>query len=184
MKALILIDIQQGFDDLEHWGGNRNNPDAEEKAASLLRFFRNKKWPVYHIQHCSTSEQSPLRPEAPGNALQEVVAPIDNEPVYQKDVNSAFIGTPLEEVLKKNENRDLVMAGLTTDHCVSTSVRMAANLGFNVTLIEDATATFDKVDRHGRRYDAQLIHDTAIASLNEEFARVMTLEEFKTSTAE
>ena len=181
MKALVLIDIQQGFDKLDHWGGNRNNPDAEAKAAALLKFFRNKNWPVYHVQHCSTNPLSPLRPGSPGNALHQLVTPVNDEPVIKKEVNSAFIGTPLEDVLKDKQTTKLVMAGLTTDHCVSTSVRMAANLGFDVTLIEDATATFDKIDRHGKRYDAQLIHDTAIASLNEEFARIMTLEEFVTN---
>lgn len=178
MKALILIDIQQGFDQTDHWGGGRNNPDAEQKAGALLAYFRQHQWPVYHIQHCSTSPNSPLRPEHPGNAIQEVVKPLNQEPVYTKEVNSAFIGTPLEQVLNEAGTQDLVMAGLTTDHCVSTSVRMAANLGFNVELIEDATATFDKTDRHGKHYPAQLIHETAIASLDQEFAEVLSLSEF------
>ena len=178
MKALVLIDIQKGFEDIEYWGGNRNNPEAEQRAQELLEYFRAKSWPVYHVQHCSTNPNSPLRPEAAGNALNELVKPLETEPVYTKTVNSAFIGTPLEEVLKSTQQQDLVMAGLTTDHCVSTSVRMAANLGFEVTLIEDATATFDKVDRNGKRYDAQLIHETAIASLDGEFALIQTLEDF------
>lgn len=177
MKALILIDIQQGFDQIDYWGGNRNNLDAEHKAAALLTFFRQKNWPVHHVQHCSTNPKSPLKPGTPGNEIHPFVAPLASEPVYTKDVNSAFIGTTLEQVLKDAGTLDLVMAGLTTDHCVSTSVRMAANLGFKVTLIEDACATFDKLDRQGKRYEAQLIHDTAIASLNDEFAQILTLDE-------
>ncbi|MDC7998149.1 cysteine hydrolase family protein [Gilvibacter sediminis] len=183
MRTLLLIDIQQGFDDIAYWGGNRNNPDAETKAGELLALFRERDWPVYHIQHCSTNSESPLRPDFKGNAIQEVVKPIGSEPVYTKTVNSAFIGTPLEEVLNANAQKQVVMAGLTTDHCVSTSVRMAANLGFEVTLIEDATATFDKTDRNGKHYDAQLLHETALASLDGEFAQIQTLDQFKSTLA-
>lgn len=37
--ALILIDIQKGFDNLEYWGGQRNNPDAENNAGELLEVW-------------------------------------------------------------------------------------------------------------------------------------------------
>ena len=51
--ALILIDIQQGYDDINYWGGERNNPDAEENCMLILAHFRNLKLPIFHIQHSS-----------------------------------------------------------------------------------------------------------------------------------
>ena len=50
---------------------------------------------------------------------------------------------------------------------------MAGNFGFEVVLIADATATFDRIGIHGERYDSELIHQTTLASLNEEFAEVI-----------
>ena len=58
--ALILVDIQKGFDNLEYWGGQRNNPDAEENASELLQVWRENKLPVFHIQHCSSNPKSLL----------------------------------------------------------------------------------------------------------------------------
>lgn len=69
--------------------------------------------------------------------------PLQNETTFEKTVNSAFIGTRLEEELKDKKIDSVVIVGLTTDHCISTSVGMSANLGFETTLVEDATATFD-----------------------------------------
>ncbi len=172
MTALVLIDVQQGFDNLAHWGGERNNPDAEDNCKALLHAFREKCMPVYHVQHCSLDTNSPLHESNPGNRIHAKVTPTSAEPIYKKNVNSAFIGTSLETDLKNAGITNLIMAGLTTDHCVSTSVRMAANLEFIVTLAQDATATFNKVGANGENYSAQLIHDTAIASLNAEFADI------------
>ena len=175
--ALLLIDIQQGFDDVNYWGGGRNNEDAEANAGKLLAHWRAQGWPVYHIQHCSTLPQSPLHPSHPGNALQTVVQPAKGEPVVKKQTNSAFIGTGLSDTLETANLNQVVICGLTTDHCVSTTVRMAGNLGFDTFLVHDATATFDKVGHNGERYPAQLLHDTAIASLKDEFATVVSTEE-------
>lgn len=173
--ALILIDIQDGFDD-PYWG-KRNNASAEINAASLLEAWRRLGMPVFHVQHLSTEENSPLRPERSGSMIKEIVRPIASEPVITKHVNSAFIGTDLEHRLRDAGIKDIVLAGLTTDHCVSTSTRMGANLGFNCYLVSDATATFDRVGPDGCRWSADEVHSCHLASLNGEFAGVLTSTE-------
>lgn len=173
--ALILIDLQKGFDDADYWG-HRNNMDAENNAVRLLNFWRQNKWPIFHVKHCSTNPDSRLREGQPGNDIKEVVAPNAGEPVIRKNVNSAFIGTDLKQRLEKAQIKKLVFAGLTTDHCVSTSVRMAGNFGFETYVVFDATATFDKKGLDGQTYPADLIHETSLASLNGEFATVIKTE--------
>jgi nicotinamidase-related amidase len=172
--ALILIDIQKGFDDLAYWGGERNNPDAEKNARILLDIWRDNHLPIFHIQHCSSNPNSLLNELKEGNEFKEIVKPINGEPVIKKNVNSAFIGTNLETQLKENNIHTVVIVGLTTDHCVSTTTRMAGNLGFKTFIVSDATATFNKKGIDGQHYSAALIHETALASLNGEFATVTT----------
>ena len=177
--ALILIDIQKGFDNIEYWGGQRNNPDAEENARELLQLWREHHLPVFHIRHCSSNPSSLLHETNIGNEFMDLVKPINNEPVIKKNVNSAFIGTNLKEQLDNAKITKLVIVGLTTDHCVSTTTRMAGNYGFDVFLVADATATFNKKGLDGQNYSAELIHQTALASLNEEFAKVVTTDFLK-----
>jgi nicotinamidase-related amidase len=94
-------------------------------------------------------------------------------------VNSAFIGTNLKELLDNEKITKLVIVGLTTDHCVSTTARMAGNFGFDTFLVSDATATFNKKGIDGQNFSAELIHETALASLNGEFATVVTTDFLK-----
>ena len=101
---------------------------------------------------------------------------MNNEPVIRKNVNSAFIGTNLKEQIDKAGVTQLVIVGLTTDHCVSTTTRMAGNFGYQTFLVSDATATFNKKGMRGENYSAELIHETALASLNNEFATVVTTD--------
>ena len=172
--ALLLVDIQKGFDDIDYWGGERNNPDAEKHMEQLLKYWREYNLPVFHIKHCSTNPSSPLVKGKPGNEFQDFIVPQNNEPVIEKDVNSAFIGTNLKEQLEGKKINTLVIVGLTTDHCISTTTRMAGNLGFTTYLVEDAVATFNKTGINEKNYSAQLIHDTAIASLKDEFAIIVS----------
>jgi nicotinamidase-related amidase len=173
--VLVLIDVQKGFD--EPMWGRRNNPQAEANVARLLDAWRRSNRPVVHVQHCSVNPQSPLAPGQSGNDLKAEAAPREGEPIFQKNVNSAFIGTNLESYIREKGFGTLVIAGLTTNHCVSTTARMAGNLGFNTFVVDDATATFDRADHTGRTFTAEEIHAVSLASLHGEFATVATTDE-------
>ena len=175
--ALLLIDIQKGLDDWDFYGGNRNNLNAEANMATILAKWRQLRLPCYHIKHSSQNTSSPLHASKPGFEIKPEVKPLADEPVITKNTNSAFINTPLEKDLKTKGITSVVIVGLTTNHCISTSVRMAANLGFKTYLIADATATFDSIGWNGEKFNAELMHQTTLASLNNEFASILTTQE-------
>jgi nicotinamidase-related amidase len=170
--ALLLIDIQKGLDDIAYYGGRRNNPNAELKAAELLKYWREHQLPIIHIKHNGTPP-SRLVKGLPGNEIKDEAKPLKEERVLEKKVNSAFIGTPLKALLDEAGVRKLVLVGLTTDHCVSSTARMAANYGYDTYIISDATATFDKIGPTGTKHSAETVHEIALASLHNEFATVL-----------
>jgi nicotinamidase-related amidase len=173
--ALLLVDFQCGMDDPGF--PPRNNVLAESNAARLLAAWRETGRRIIHVQHMSTEPASPFRPGLPGNAIKPALAPIDQEPLFQKKVSSAFVGTELERHLRDMAIDTLVVVGMQTDQCVSTTVRMAANLGFRTYVVNDATATFDLTGPDGTHYPAQLVHDVTLASLHGEFATIVTTAE-------
>lgn len=147
--SLLLIDLQNGFEDEEYWGGNRNNKNAEANCKLLLDKWRELELPIYHIRHSSTNPDSPLHNSKIGFDFIAGLEPKNNELEIIKSVNSAFIGTDLDEQLKSNGINSIVIVGLTTNHCVSTTVRMAGNLGYKTIVVSDATATFDRIGVNG-----------------------------------
>ncbi len=168
--TLILIDVQQGLDN--PWFGQRNNPDAEKNIAALLACWRSRGWLVVHVQHSSLNPKSPLHETQSGYRFKEEFAPWEGEMHFVKRVNSAFVNTGLGEFLQADDRKSLVFCGLTAEHCVSTSVRFAGNLGFDVTLASDATASFDCTDHNGKYFSADLVYHISLATLNEEFCSV------------
>lgn len=118
-------------------------------------------------------DDSPLAAGQPGSEIKDVVHPVRGEPVVEKNVNSAFIGTDLEARLRGRNVETVIIAGLTTDHCVSTTARMAGNLGFATYVVSDATATFDRTGPDGHVHEAEKVHEMSLVSLHGEFATVI-----------
>lgn len=170
-SALLIIDVQQGFND-PRWG-ERNHPDAEANIARLLDAWRARGMPVIHIRHDSRAPDGAFVPGTPGHQPKPEAVSLPGESVHHKSVNSAFIGTRLEEGLRSRGITSLVITGLTTNHCVSTTTRMAGNLGFDTHLVADATATFARPALSGRLRPAQEVHDAALSDLHQEFATVV-----------
>jgi len=143
----------------------------------MLARWRLAGAPVFHIRHLSDTPGSPLNPDGGRVDHKPEVAPKPGEPVIDKRVNSAFIGTDLEARLRGVGCDAVTICGLTTPHCVSTTTRMAANLGFAVDLAHDACAAFagnaNTAWRAGGTLDPTSIHEAALDQLNGEFARIL-----------
>ena len=169
--TLLIVDLQVGFDE-KRWG-RRNNPSLEQRASELVRAWRSTGRGIVHVRHMSTDPLSPLRPGQAGNEFKPETAPRPGEAVIEKRVNSAFIGTSLEADLRRSGCGGLVILGLTTNHCVSTTARMASNLGFATWVVSDATAAFDRVGPDGVVYPAEQVHAMALSDLHGEFATVV-----------
>jgi nicotinamidase-related amidase len=180
--ALLVVDVQQAFDDAEYWG-QRNNPACEDNIAALLGAWRAAERPVVFVRHDSTEPGSPLRPGAPGNALQPI---IDGEPdlLVAKHVNSAFHGDPdLAAWLRERDLTGIAVCGITTNHCCETTARVGANLGFDVLFALDATHTFDRPDPDGAMMGADELARATATNLHGEFATVVRTEVLLRSSA-
>lgn len=175
VAALLVIDVQEGFRD-PLWGPT-TNPGCEDNVRRLLDAWRAAGWPVVLVRHDSRVPGSPLSPGQPGN---EFAPGVDGacELLVVKSVNSAFYGEPdLDGWLREKGLNQLVICGITTNHCCETTARMAGNLGYDVHFVLDATRTFDRGGPDGSVVPAAMLMQTTAANLHQEFARVASTDE-------
>jgi nicotinamidase-related amidase len=175
--ALIVIDVQKGIDEADHWGGNRNNPQAEENIVYLLRAWRERNLPILFVQHCSVSNVSPFRPGYTGNEFKDVVKPFVADKVFKKSVTNAFVGTGLQQELTDHNISEVVITGFVTNNSVEATARMAGDLGFKTTVVSDATAAFDKQGIDGTIYPSTVVHTLSLSHLKDEYASIATTAE-------
>jgi len=170
--ALIVIDVQQGFDDPGF--GRRSNPDCERNVAVLIDAWRSNGRPLVFVRHDSVEEGSPLAPGTAGNAFKDVISG-NADLVVTKSVHSAFYGRPdLDAWLQEQKIERVAICGIQTNVCCETTARMASDLGYDVQFVADATFTFDARGPDGDMVSADELTRATCASLGGEFATVVS----------
>jgi nicotinamidase-related amidase len=163
----VVVDVQRAFDDEAYWG-RRNNPDCEANIARLIAAWREAERPLVFVRHEFESHD---------HAFKDVVS---GEPdlLVSKQVNSAFYGSPdLDAWLRENEIGSIALCGISTDHCVETTARMGANLGYDVLFVLDAMHTFDRAGPDGTVMTADELTRATATSLHEEFAAIVRTDD-------
>ena len=173
-SVLLPIDNQRGFSG-PLWHRHQTRA-ADSYGLRLLDCWRTLAFPIIHIKHDSIDPSSPLRPGHPGNAFRPGFGPLQGEGLVSKSVNAAFIGTDLELRLRRLDVQTVVLFGYSIDMCVSTTARVASNLGYRTIVVADASACADIIDAHGRIHAADLAR-AHLATLNNEFADVVNTDD-------
>lgn len=174
--ALIVVDVQKGFDDQAFWG-NRNNPDCESNVGRLIEAWRDHDWPIVYVRHDSRTPESPLAVGSPGNAFKDVVTGHPHL-LVSKTVHSAFHGTPdLAAWLKEQGISGIAICGIQTNMCCETTARVGSDLGFEMIFVTDATHTFDVVGGNHQVYRAREIARYTALTLDADFGRVVSTAE-------
>ena len=173
-SALLIIDVQNDY----FPGGKMALHEPEQalaKITELLQFYREQQWPVIHIQH--EMRDRPNRaafflPDTEGQQLHPAVLPAENETLLIKHFPSSFAGTGLLEVLQQQQIKQLIICGMMTHMCVDTTTRAAFDLGFDVQVAIDATAT-KALTFAGHTVPAEQVKTTVAAALHGTFAQVL-----------
>lgn len=173
--VLLPIDMQQAFDS-PPWP-RRWNRDVDANGRALLAAWRSAGRPIVHVRHDSVQPGSTLAPGQPGSAFRPGFEPQPGEPIVSKSVNSAFIGTDLDLRLRRLGATSLVVFGISTDMCVSTTVRTGANMGWDMVLVPDACDCFDLPDGNGGTVPAEEVQRAHFATLAFEFCRTASIGE-------
>lgn len=173
--ALIVIDLQAGFDD-PVWG-EPSNPACEDNISSLLTAWRATGAPVVFVQHDSLVPGSPLAPALPGHAFKPEMDGPPPDLLVHKSVHSAFHGSPdLDHWLRGHGISDVVISGIQTNQCCETTARIASDLGYSVRFVLDATRTFPLKTAAGTVISGDELMRVTAANLDGEFAEVTSTD--------
>jgi len=184
-SALLVIDAQDSFKAGPRWN-QRNNPDFEKNAAALIEAYRAAGLPVVYFLHTDNDEG--FRTDSPFFKLMDFIHVSGDEPVFTKNTRNCFTSTPLGPYLLERGVRRLTIAGIQMEQCCETTARVAADLGYAVDFVTEATMTFPipNWDQPGEELSVHAIRERTEYALRRRFARIITvaqlLEELKPSS--
>ena len=164
-SALIVVDVQRGFDDAEYWGP-RNNPDCEANVGASSRPGAPRAGRSCMSSTTRPHPSSPLAPGEQGQRVQGCRELASRTCLVEKTVHSAFYGEPdLDAWLRGNGITGVAVCGIQTNMCCETTARMASDLGYDLLFVEDATHTFDIVTPTKKVYRAREVARYSALSL-------------------
>ncbi len=173
-SALLVIDIQDSFKLGPRWE-RRNNPGFEQNVDRLLQSWRAAGLPVFFILH--TDPDPGFERDSPLVKVMDFLSPREDEPVILKDTRNAFTSTDLQKRLEAQGVKRVVITGISTEQCCETTTRVAADLGYDVDFVTEATRTFPISLPDGSELSTDEIFRRTEAVLRGRFARIARVDE-------
>jgi nicotinamidase-related amidase len=161
---LLSVDLQQGMvEGPEDWGP-RSTSSLIPNVEYLLKTWREKKWPVLHVQHDDVADPTNIinskYPET--FKAHACSAPESDEPIFVKHVGSAFVAPDLgKEIDKLGKKRKVVVIGMDGAQCINSTTRHGSDLGYDLVVVGDACASYGM----GGGFDAEKTHEAAMKML-------------------
>ncbi len=177
-SALLVIDAQDSFKATPRWD-QRNNLDFEKNVAALIEAYRTARLPIIYFLHKDNDEG--FTPKSPFFKLMDFIQPRADEPVFIKNTRNCFTSTPLGPYLLERGVRRVTIAGIQMEQCCETTARVAADLGYAVDFVTEATLTFPipNWDRPGEELDVHAIRERTEYALRRRFARITTVAQLQ-----
>jgi nicotinamidase-related amidase len=173
-SALLVIDVQDSFKAAPRWE-RRNNPALEANVDRLVQAFRTAERPVFYVLHSDPDEG--FQTTSPHYKLMDFLAPRADEPVLHKTTRNCFTSTSLQRLLTQAGIRRVAITGIQMEQCCETTARVAADLGYEVDFVLDATLTFPIPLRKDGQVVAELgvaeIEERTCFALRDRFARIV-----------
>jgi nicotinamidase-related amidase len=162
---LLLVDLQHGLVEGDPDWGPRSTPKLVENVKYILKTWREKGWPILHIQHDATEKE----PKNPINALypetfaiHSSAAPEGDEKVFVKHTGSAFYAEGLPEAIKSYGHKRVVVIGMDGAQCVNCTVRQGDDLGYSMYVVADACASYGMDNYEKKNVGAEYTHNAAM----------------------
>lgn len=173
-SALLVIDIQDSFKLGSRWE-RRSNPDFETNVSRLLESWRAAGLPVIFFLH---NDPDPgFEKDSPLVRIMDFLSPREGEPVLLKNTRNAFTSTDLQQRLTALGVKRIVVTGISTEQCCETTTRVAADLGYDVDFVTEATQTFPIALPNGGELSTDDIVVRTEAALRHRFARIARVDE-------
>lgn len=142
-SALLVIDVQDSFKAGPRWE-RRSSPKFEENIDWLVQAYRTAGLPVIFVLH--TDPDDGFATDSPYFKLMDFLVRQEEEPLLIKNTRNAFTSTNLQDRLWEKGVERLVITGIQTEQCCETTARLAADLGYDVDFVTEATMTFPIAD--------------------------------------
>ena len=177
-SALLVIDAQDSFKIGPRWT-KRNNPAFEKNVSALVEAYREAHLPVVFFLHTDSDEA--FTKESPSFKLMGFLKPRKDEPVMVKNTRNCFTSTTLQPYLIGKGVRRLSITGIQMEQCCETTARIAADLGYAVDFVTEATMTFPipNWDKPGEELGVDAIRERTEYALRRRFARITTVSQLQ-----
>ena len=173
-SALLVIDAQDSFKVGPRWA-RRNNPAFEKNVSALVEAYRAAHLPVVFFLHTDSNEA--FAKDSPSFKLMDFLKPGRDEPVMVKNTRNCFTSTSLQPYLIDKGVRRVSITGIQMEQCCETTARLAADLGYAVDFVTEATMTFPipNWDKPGEELGVDAIRERTEYALRRRFARITTV---------